>query len=178
MTEEWRDIPGYEDFYQVSSFGNVRSVNRYVTRSDGKVLFLKGRVLTTFGSTTCNYKEVQLSRDSVPKKYMVHRLVAVCFLGLDVNSDLEVNHKNGNKFDNRICNLEIVTHKQNIKHSIDTMLKKDYGEKHVHAKLTNQQADDIRRMWWNGIKQVDMANMYGVCKQVINNIVHYKSYIK
>lgn len=178
MKEEWRDIPGYEGFYQVSSLGNVRSVNRYVTRSDGKILFLKGRVLTTFDSTTCNYKEVQLSYNNVPKKYMIHRLVAICFLGLDVSSDLEVNHKNGDKIDNRLCNLEIVTHKQNIKHSIDTMLKNDYGEKHVRAKLTNQQADDIRRMWWNGVKQVDMANMYGVCKQVINNIVHNKSYIK
>lgn len=178
MNEEWRDIPGYEGFYQVSDLGNVRSVNRFVIRSDGKTLFLKGRVISTFNSTTCNYKEVQLSRNNIPKKFMVHRLVAICFLGLDTTLDLEVNHKNGNKFDNRLCNLEVITHQQNIKHSIDTMLKNDYGEKHVHAKLTNQQANDIRRMWWNGAKQVDMANLYGVCKQVICNIVHNKSYIK
>lgn len=176
--EKWCDIEGFEGFYQASSLGNIRSVDRYVERSDGRLVFCKGRVLSTFQGTTCNYLSVQLSKHNTPSKHLVHRLIAKTFLGLRPDSDLEVNHIDGNRHNNRVDNLEIVSHQQNIDHSVATGLKNDYGEKHAHAKLTNQQAADIRDMWKRGVKQKDMAEMYGVHKQVICNIVNYKTYIR
>lgn len=109
---------------------------------------------------------------------MIHRLVAYEFLGLSHSSLLEVNHKDGNRHNNRVSNLEVVTHQQNIDHSIITNLKNDYGECSINAKLTNRQADEIRWLWENGMMQKDIAKMYNVCKQTICNIIHYKRYFK
>lgn len=176
--EEWRDIPGFEGYYQASSFGRIRSIDRFVSKCDGKVQFWKGRVLCNFQGTTCNYKSVQFSKDNVSTKHLVHRLIAKTFLGLDDYSEFEVNHIDGNRNNNHVCNLELVTHQENIDHSVRTGLKRDYGEKHVHAKLTNQQAAEIRKMWCNGMKQKDIALLYGVHKQTICSIVNHKTYIK
>ena len=178
VNEEWRDLPGFEGLYQVSNLGFVRSLDRCLLRSDGRFCTYRGRVLSTFQGTTCNYKSVLLSKEGVPSKHMVHRLVAIVFLGLDPNSEMEVNHKDGNRHNNRASNLEVVTHQQNIDHSVATGLKDDYGEKHVHAKFTNQQAEEIRQMWRRGVLQKDIAEMYGVHKQTICSIVNYKTYIR
>lgn len=176
--EEWRDIKGYEGYYQISSFGRVRSVDRLITRSDGRIYCLKSKILKPFQGNTCNYLSTQLSKNNVCEKFMIHRLVAYEFLGLSHSSLLEVNHKDGNRHNNRVSNLEVVTHQQNIDHSIITNLKNDYGECSINAKLTNRQADEIRWLWENGMMQKDIAKMYNVCKQTICNIIHHKRYFK
>lgn len=71
-----------------------------------------------------------------------------------------------------------VKYQQNIDHSVATGLKDDYGEKHTNSKLTNQEAAYIRSQYRDGVKQVDLARMFGVSKQAVNNIVHNKSYIR
>ena len=176
--EEWREVDGFEGCYQVSSLGRVRSIDRYVERSDGRLAFCKGRILIPFQGTTCNYLSVQLSKNGVPSKHLLHRLVAKAFLGLDSDTVLEVNHKDGNRHNNVVDNLEVVSHQQNIDHSRITGLKDDYGEKHKRAKLTNQQAADARTMWKQGVKQKDIAELFGVSKQVINDVVNYKTYTR
>lgn len=79
-----------------------------------------------------------------------------------------------------ICTSSMLNKKpiQNIDHSVVTGLKHDYGENHAHAKLTNVQAMEARTLWYNGMKQKDIAIKFGVSKQTINNIVHYKTYFK
>lgn len=178
LDEEWRDIEGYEGYYQVSSLGRVRSVKRVVLKSDGIWMNCKSTILRPFIGTTANYLETQLSKDNIPKKFLIHRLVAYAFLGLTPNSSLEVNHKDGNRHNNAVQNLEVVTHQENINHSIRTKLKNDYGELHKRAVLTNAQAAEIRQKWRDGSKQVDLANYYGVSKQTICSVVHNKTYIK
>lgn len=176
--EEWRDIKNYEGYYQISSFGRVRSVDRLITRSDERVYCLKSQILKPFQGKTCNYLSIQLSKNNICEKFMIHRLVAYEFLGLHKDSLLEVNHKDGNRHNNRVCNLEVVTHQQNIEHSIITNLKNDYGERSSNAKLTNKQAAEIRWLWANGMMQKNISKMYNVCKQTICNIVHNKSYLR
>lgn len=109
---------------------------------------------------------------------MVHRLVAQAFLELDINSDMEVNHIDGNRYNNCVTNLEVITHQQNIDHSIRMGLKNDYGEKSSNAKLTNQQAKEIREAWKQGMMQKDLAKKYGVSKQTICRIVNNKVYFR
>lgn len=176
--EKWCDIENYQGYYQISSFGRVRSINRYITRIDGRVCFIPSRILKPFQGKTCNYLCVQLCKDNVTEKFMIHRLVAKAFLGLKDKSTLEVNHINGNRHDNTVDNLELVTHQQNINHSISHFLKNDYGEKSTNSKLSNNQAEEIRQKWFDGVKQVDLANEYNVSKQTICKIVHYKAYFK
>lgn len=131
--EYWKDIPGFEGYYQASNLGRIRSVDRYIVRKDGRMYLCKGRVLSTFQGTTCNYLSVQLSVENNPRKYLLHRLIAKTFLGLDNWVELEVNHKDGDRQNNQLGNLELVSHQENIDHSIITGLKNDYGENHVHA---------------------------------------------
>ena len=88
MIEQWRDIIGYEGFYQISNLGNVRAVTRKVSAGSGanhKYLTCYAHVLRPFHST---YTQVRLSRDGVTKCYLVHRLVATAFIP---NPDLQFN---------------------------------------------------------------------------------------
>lgn len=106
--EEWKDIPGYEGIYKISSLGNVYS---YITK----------KMLHPSLSST-GYKNVQLYKHSKAKSYHVHFLVASVFL--NKIEGCEVNHIDGNKTNNAISNLEWVTKKENTNHAIQNNLRK------------------------------------------------------
>lgn len=103
--EEWRNIPGH-DKYQVSNEGRVRSLKT-------------NRILS---SCSCNgYRQVGLYSDGKQKTITIHRLVALAFLGdrpmgIDGRRN-EVNHKDGDRANNRLSNLEYVTRAENVIHS-------------------------------------------------------------
>ena len=176
--EIWKDIPGYEKCYQVSNFGQVRSLDRIVLVQNRKERLLKGHILAPAQGRTSPYFQVQLSTRNNTRHFLIHRLVASAFLP-DWNSALEVNHKDGNKLNNRADNLEMCTRKENYRHAIEQNLKRDYGENHAHAKLTNEEACQIRLLHYLwGIRQVELAGMFGVCKQAICNIVNNKTYVR
>lgn len=117
--EEWRDVCGYEGRYEVSNLGRVRSLARLVNRQNWTSFQLPGRILRP-RSTRKGYLIVALCRESKQKNFTVHRLVAKAFIPNP--SDLpEVNHRNGDKTDNRVENLEWVTAAENVKHSITAL---------------------------------------------------------
>jgi hypothetical protein len=105
--EEWRDIPGYEGLYQVSNFGRVKSLR--------KSCVLKEQNLPN------GYPYAALKVDGVQRNRLIHRLVAAAFIQNPENKQ-EVNHKDGNKRNNHVENLEWVTRFENIKHAFDTEL--------------------------------------------------------
>ena len=109
VSEIWKDIIGYEGYYQVSSLGRVRSLNRTVRNHLG-FTFAKGKVLS--GIPRNGYIRVQLFKDGKFKNYSIHRLVANAFVD-NKNNMPEVNHKNEDKSDNRFNNLEWCSRKQN-----------------------------------------------------------------
>ena len=105
MKEIWKDIPNYEGYYQVSSLGRVNSLKNNKTKKDK---LLKMRIGYD------GYFNVGLSKDGVQKRYQVHQLVAIAFLNHKPNGfEKVVNHKNFNKLDNRVENLEIVSNREN-----------------------------------------------------------------
>lgn len=106
LNEEWRDIVGYEGFYQVSSRGRVRSLDRIT--SDGK--HLKGKLKTS----SSKYRIVTLYKDSQYENVLVHRLVANAFLP-NPNNLPEVDHIDGDPSNNDLHNLRWVTRSQNAK---------------------------------------------------------------
>lgn len=120
--EVWKDIPGYVGHYQVSSLGNVRSVDREVHRggATGNIC-MSGKTLAQH-RTPKGYCRVQLVLSGVAKNHMVHRLVADAFLKNLENKPV-VNHINGIKHDNRLANLEWATHCENQIHAYDTLLR-------------------------------------------------------
>jgi hypothetical protein len=175
--EIWKDIPGYEDYYQVSNWGNVKSPKRMIVRKKRVCQLTRSVFLKPFRGKTAPYFQVQLCKNGIEHKFLIHRLAAQAFLP-DWDSRLEVNHIDGNKHNNRSENLHMCTRQENIDHSIANHLKRDYGENHVHARFTNAEVTKIRNLHIWGIRQTDLAKMYKVSKQTICDIIHNKSYIQ
>ena len=115
-TEKWKSIKGFEEFYEVSNFGNIRSVDRIITRSDGIKQPKKGQIMN-LRENEDGYLVVHLSKDGFNKYYFVHRLVAESFIENKQNLE-EVNHIDFNRKNNNAKNLEWVSHKNNVLYSI------------------------------------------------------------
>lgn len=113
--EEWRGIPGVEWAYEVSSHGRVRSLDRYVPMApSGKLRFHRGRILAQ-NTVGADRGYLGLTIAGRPGKQRVHRLVAEAFLGLGFPGDeRDVDHLDENKLNNRVDNLEVVTHAENM----------------------------------------------------------------
>lgn len=105
MKEEiWRSIKNYEGWYEVSSYGRVRSVDRMETLSDGRKRLRKGSMLKTEKNIN-GYLRIQLWKSSEVKKVSIHRLVAQAFIP-NPNNLPQVNHKDEDKTNNHVENLE------------------------------------------------------------------------
>ena len=99
MTELWKDIEGYENLYQISTLGRVKSIYRYKK-------ILKPNI------TYNGYERVNLANKKQYKKHFVHILVWTTFVG-PIPEGMQVNHINENKKDNRLENLNLMTPKEN-----------------------------------------------------------------
>lgn len=120
IEEIWRPVQGYEGSYEVSNLGKVRSLDRVIHYQDGSTRNRKGKVLKPCVDIS-GYAIVYLAHRGHQSAKFVHRLVANCFL-LNADSTLEVNHKDGNKSNNCVENLEWCTHRENILHAFQTGL--------------------------------------------------------
>ena len=113
--EIWKDIKGYEGYYQVSNYGNVKSLDRTVFYKNRRVVKYKGKLLKTI----CNkygYLYLRISKNNFIKHKYVSRLVAEAFIKKPFNKNT-VNHIDGNKTNNHASNLEWCTQKENIQHA-------------------------------------------------------------
>ena len=118
MQEVWKDIKGYEGMYQVSNFGRVKSFDRY----DKHGALWLGKILSNKPKKT-GYVNVKFSVDGKRSVKLVHRLVAEAFIP-NIENKPEVNHKDGNKSNNKVSNLEWVTSRENTLHGIEKGLIK------------------------------------------------------
>ena len=111
MTEIWKDVYGFEGIYQISNYGNVRSVDRLIKYSNGNIVSYKGQAIKPYIATN-GYVLVDLTKEHKRYKKIVHRLVAEAFIG---NPQMfpEVNHIDENKQNNHFENLEWCTVKYN-----------------------------------------------------------------
>lgn len=129
MEEIYKDINNYYGFYKISNFGHIKSFK-------GKTQ----RLLKQYQDKN-GYKHVSLSNNNTIKTFQVHRLVCLHFI--ENNEKLVVNHKDGNKSNNNINNLELVSQKENILHSfrelgrVGTMSNR-FGKEHIASKSVKQ----------------------------------------
>lgn len=157
MAEVWKDIIGYEDLYQVSNLGNVKSLYH---RGTGKERFLSHQLKKS------GYLRVKLCKDGKRKFYNIHRLVATSFIP-NPNNYPCVNHKNENKQDNRVENLEFCTVRYN----------NTYNNRHLKA--AEKKSIPVYCIELNQVfkSTVDASRITGINKGNINSCLkgRYKS---
>lgn len=163
--EIWKDVLGYENFYEVSNLGNVRSKERIVIEKNGKQKLLKSKLLKFRPAKRGNYHTVCLSKNGLVKNMKVHRIVMITFNGL---SNLTVNHINGNKQDNRLENLEYLSNIDNLKHYHNNnpnhnVLNK--GFKFIDLK-TNKIYESKRQLCRSIYQEFGLKNPYSLIKLI------------
>ena len=132
--EIWKDVVGYEGFYEVSNFGRVMSLNYNKTKKRGLMVGF---------TTNRKYKRILLSKKGVHQKHSVHRLVLEAFVVNDENKPY-VNHLDGNPSNNHIDNLEWCTESENNLHAYRVGLMCAKGENNGQSKLTERDVLNIR----------------------------------
>lgn len=130
MMEEWRAVPGYEGLYEVSNMGNVRNVRR--------------NTLLRLTKTNYGYIQVDLYKNGIKTGLKVHRLVAQAFLPNPDNLP-QVNHKDEDKTNNNVTNLEWCTVKYN----------NNYGTKNIRRSETL-----IKNGYWTGLSKEEYRKEY------------------
>lgn len=153
--ETWKPIKDYEGWYEVSDLGNVRRLRKATGAKEGKIL--------TPLANGSGYHSVALSMQCKVKMFLIHRLVAEAFLAPDPDR-LFVNHKDGNRQNNTLSNLEWCTAKENSKHSKNVL--------HNHRKLKPDDVVEIRRAYKEDhLRLEDLAKRYNVGRTLISKVV-------
>ena len=159
--EIWKEIPETNAEYEVSNYGNVRSVFNRGTLSRNRSSVLTGRILKQQLNTK-GYSHIKISG----KMYPVHRLVIKAFMG---DSDLQVNHKDFNKLNNHISNLEYVSLQENVRHANEAGRNDPYLNPNMRRKLTPDVVNQIREDL-KGMSTRRVAFKYGIGKTTVHQI--------
>lgn len=170
MNEIWKSIPGYEDIYEASSLGRVRSLAR--TLSDGRKW--KARILKQVHHGQ-GYLLCVLSKDGKTSLYLTHRLIMMAFDG-PISDGYNVHHNNNDRTDNRLENLSCLpTGIHNGLHY--TSRKPCCGENIGVSKLTERDVIAIRAAYATGkFFHRELAKLFGVHKSHISRIINRKSW--
>jgi hypothetical protein len=163
--EIWKDVLGFENYYQVSDLGRVKSKDRW---SDYLSYQRKGKTLNLVQNRK-GYLRVKFHIDCKEIQKTVHRLVAIAFIPNPENKP-EVNHLDGNKLNNAKWNLAWATEKENTNHAIEIGLRPRNAPS--TAKLTESNVLEIRKMIANGNKLRDIAKLFPVVECTISAIKH------
>lgn len=168
MEEIWKDIPNY-DGYQASNLGRIRTYNKITYTKRHGYRHWKDRILSFKPSTTSNQKSnqgigyrVDLWKNGKPKTILVARLIATTFLEDLIDTDMTVNHKDGNRLNNNVNNLEWLSRSDNIK----------YGFENGQYKQTKTILyNEIEKKEFRSLSQADLflKRSIGYCCQKLKN---------
>lgn len=176
-SEDWRPILGYEEIYEVSNRGRVRSLDRSVRHKNGVVRRYPSRVLVPIKNVMQkrngferSYYVFNLAKLGKVTKLLLHRLFAIAFIPNPLNLP-EIDHVNGDSLDNRIENLNWVSSGENVRRSFHQGLRSRHrrGENSPLACLTNASAIEIYRRCQTESDE-ELALAFNVSKSAINNI--------
>ena len=168
--EYWRDVANSDGLYRVSNKLRVRSMPRKIWIRKQFTRIVKGGILKP-GIGSVGYREVRIKINGKGILKLLHRLIAEAFIPNPENKP-EVNHKDGNKLNNEIENLEWVTHSEQRQHAYDTGLQIGaIGSKSHTSVLTEEDIPTIRKRLIEGDSQSEIARDYGVHTSIIHGIV-------
>lgn len=164
-SEEWKDYPEFPDSYQVSSFGRVRGKDKKIIKKNGVLCTRKGKLLSQSWHKTGCYR-VRLCVDGSKCSRSVHRMVGETFIEKH-SVDLEINHKDGNRGNNNVSNLEWVSRKENIRHAYENGLNENkFGKEARHFKravLVFKNGEHVATL--RGNKEIEE---FGLCYKIVS----------
>lgn len=165
--EQWLPIEGYVGFYAISDHGHVMSMNYHRTGLPGLLAPRKAN----------GYLAVQLSRDGITRPYTIHRLVTAAFIGTRP-AGAHINHRDGDKHNNALSNLEYCTPAENTQHAWRNGLhRKLLGEAHQNSKLTAAQVREIKGLLAKGKTHTEIAAQFGVSRSNISGIATHRTWV-
>lgn len=166
-------IKGYEGMYMITSDGEVVSLPRLQKGRYNNYSRNKGRVLTKRKNR--GYWSVALSKDKSYRRFSIHRLVYQSFVG-EIPKGKQINHIDGDKLNNKLKNLEVVTPKENTQHAWRNGLsKKQMGEKNGLSRLKEWQVLEIKRLG-HRVSQKELAKMFDCHQTSIHYILSGKTW--
>lgn len=173
--EVWKDIPGYEGYYQASSLGRVKRIKgkvfRKATYRNRATYILRQEKLLSIKCNNKGYPCTVLTRDGKERKVQVHRVVAFAFIP-QIKGKPRINHKNGVKIDNRIENLEWCSDKENRDHAVKNGWLDIKGERNGQAVLTEEKVLAIRSEYKKGgITYRKIMNKYNVSYSTVYRVL-------
>lgn len=152
-----KDIPGYEGLYRLYE--------------DGRVWSYRAKRFLTVGIDRDGYRRFTVCVNHKVKNQALHRWLYITFVG-NIEEGKQINHKDGNKLNNALSNLELVTPKENTNHAWGIGLaRKRFGSETSMAKLTENDIPKIIKMYNDGFKQGEIAEMFGIDQSNISRIV-------
>ena len=186
MGEVWKCIIGYEDLYEISNYGNVRSLDKCFLDKEGKVYRREGVHLKP-ARNKYGYLQVSLSTSNKQSSHTIHTLVTRMFIDNPENKPT-VNHKDGDKLNNHYSNLEWATKSEQAIHSLKLKLRKmpnswngKFGGEHGASKKVNQydKNGNFIRQFNSIIEASESVNIHPsgitkVCKMIKNTAAGYK----
>ena len=149
MKEIWKDVPGYENLYQASNLGRVKSLDKKIKTYNGGYYIRKGKILKQMKNYQ-GYMRVHLLKNGISKTTPVHRIIANTFIN-NINNYKEVNHKNEIKDDNRVENLEWCTREYNNRYG--TAIKRRTEK--ISKKVNQYKLDGEFIKTWNSMREVE-----------------------
>lgn len=164
MKEEWRWIPNFENVYKVSNFGRVQS---FLKSGGPKVLKCGIQQRTSNGG---GYLRVTLTKGGKRSYHLVHVLVCLAFIG-EAPTNYEIDHKDRNRTNARLDNLEYVTRQENNKRAVFAC-----GETHYSSRFTELQVLDMRSRYSKGERQYLIALAYNAPIQTIAGILKRRNW--
>jgi hypothetical protein len=168
----WKEIEGYDGDYLLSNYGEVKSIERITNPKSGRKRIVPEKILK-FWRNHAGYVMVTLNKNE-KRSFAVHVLVGRHFVPNPENKP-EVNHKRGNKEDNRAWMLEWNTRLENQRHSVYILGKHHAGERHYNAKLTVIIVRKMRKLFATGkYSKTEIGRMFGVKKEHAINIINNK----
>lgn len=166
----WKDIPGYEGFYQASDEGQIRSVTKSVRQWSGGTQVKKGKILSP-AIDRIGYLNCALSRLNKLRSFKVHRLVALAHIP-NPNGHREINHKDANKLNNHVDNLEWCDHSHNVRHAVaNGLIKFHSGDDNyatIFKKAEHPQIIDLKK---SGKFAPEIARIMGCSHYTIYRIL-------
>lgn len=163
-TEIWHTVIKSQGTYSVSNLGRVRRDRRGPNTYEGKIL-------VAFPSSK-GYASVDIRQNGIRKTRPIHQLVGESFIG-PCPEGMEWNHKNGNKMDARVDNLEFLTHSENTLHAYRVLgVPGLCGSTNPSAKLSESQIFQIRHLYKQGLSKLLLAEKFSVSKHTIHSIIY------